>query len=600
MSKNIYLEPDEEIISVIDRLVQTDVRKVNMVIPTGARIWQSSINLKLLKREADNLGKDVSLVVADDLNSEMAEKIGFNVKQEGDFSAELAIHKNENQPKEKEDMIDFLAEGLESDKKSSKSFSSFLSKQKVKPNKKKSSGKTAANLTQKAEKRMVDIVNPEGDVKVNFFRRKIIKSEPIPRKKIISGLAKKEAVFREKVSQVSSVHSIEGTSAFSKWPKFFTIFVALAFVAAIAVGCIVLPTTEITVFPKREKVNFDLLVIGSKSLSHIDEELNKIPLKEISIKKTKSGEFSATDEKELNKKATGIITIYNEYSSDAQPLVVRTRFESPDGRIFRIVEAVTVPGAKIEDGKIIPSALEVRVAADKSGADYNIGPTNFTIPGFKGSSKFAGFYGKSENSMEGGIIGKAKVVSAEDIKNAEKQLVEELKNAVKITLQEQIPSDLKIIEESLREETSIVSSTAEEGDQSEKFTLEMEANIFVYLFNEEELRRLVDFNLISMISGDKTPLSNSQQISWSELLVDWDKGEVSFSLSVEEDLASNVDVQSLKTDLAGLREVEVRKYLANQPTIETARVSFWPFWIKKIPTRLEKIEITIDDYAEEY
>jgi len=47
--KNIYLEPNEEIISIIDRLIQVEDEQVNLIVPSGAQIWQSSINLKLLK-----------------------------------------------------------------------------------------------------------------------------------------------------------------------------------------------------------------------------------------------------------------------------------------------------------------------------------------------------------------------------------------------------------------------------------------------------------------------------------------------------------------------------------------------------------------------
>ncbi len=595
--KNIYLEPDEEIISVIDRLVQADAEQVNIIIPAGAQIWQSSINLKLLKREADNLKKDVTLVVSSNLNIEMAEKIGFTAKRENDFSAELAIQKNENQPKKKKDMIDFLASGLESEKKSDKSFSSFFpdkEKELVEDN---SSIETSTAAAKETRKKMADIVDLSDDVKVNFFHNKVSKNKPTAIREIISGLVKKEPVFRKKISPASS---ITGGTTLSKWPKVFAVFVALAFVATLAVGYLVLPTTEVFISPKREKISFDLLVIGSKNISYSDESENKISLREIDMRKTKSREFSATGEKELNKRASGFITIYNEFSSKPQPLVVRTRFESPDGKVFRITEGVTVPGAKIENGEIIPSALKVKVVADQPGADYNIGPTDFTIPGFKGSSKFIGFYGKSDDSMTGGIIGKAMVVLSEDIEKAEKVLAEELKKEIKIAFEEQIPSDLKIIEESLKEETVKVSSTAAQGEPADKFTVEVEAKIYALLFNEEELKEMVNFNLISMISEDKTPISQSQQISWSELEVDWDKGEVSFPLSVEGDLAWKVDIQTLKSELAGQAEIEVRKYLTSQPEIESAKVYFWPFWVKRVPLHVEKIKIIVDDYSEEY
>ena len=79
--KTIYLEPEEEIISVIDRLTQTKSQRVSLVVPTGAQIWQNPINLKLLKRESDNLGKEITLFVPDELKAEVAEKIGFSVKR---------------------------------------------------------------------------------------------------------------------------------------------------------------------------------------------------------------------------------------------------------------------------------------------------------------------------------------------------------------------------------------------------------------------------------------------------------------------------------------------------------------------------------------
>ena len=106
--KNIYLKQDEEIISVVDKLVESKDSRINLFIPSGAQIWQSSINLKLLKREADNLEKEVSLIVSDDLGAEMAEKIGFIVKKETDFPVETIKEENsEDQEVIQENEIEF-------------------------------------------------------------------------------------------------------------------------------------------------------------------------------------------------------------------------------------------------------------------------------------------------------------------------------------------------------------------------------------------------------------------------------------------------------------------------------------------------------------
>ncbi len=69
------------------------------------------------------------------------------------------------------------------------------------------------------------------------------------------------------------------------------------------------------------------------------------------------------------KKAEGSVTIYNEFSNAPQPLVATTRLETSDGKIFRIVKGVTVPGTTLVDGEIKPGAIEVQVVADQPGSD---------------------------------------------------------------------------------------------------------------------------------------------------------------------------------------------------------------------------------------
>ena len=549
--KTIYLEPDEEIISVIDRLAQTKIKEVSLVVPTGAQIWQNSVNLKLLKRESDNLGKEITLVVSDDLKAESAQKIGFVVKKEKNLPTELI---QEEEKDSKEDMIGLLVEELRPKKEKKRSFG-------------------WPRRSKEQRKKMVDIVGPGG--RSEIIQPRIRETKPIFKKR-----------------ELREVKEVE-TAAASKWPKFFIIFIGLALLVAALVGYLALPTTEIIISPKTEKVSFDLMVVGSKDISHLDESLNKIPLQELRIEKTKSKKFMASGEKQLNEKARGMVTIYNEYSSSPQTLVATTRFESSEGKTFRITEKIIVPGAKIEEGKIVPSTIEVEILADQPGADYNIGPTNFTIPGFKGTAKYAGFYAKSKTSMTGGSIEKIKIVLAEDLEEAKENLTEELKNEVKGALQEQIPADFKLVEGGLKEEITEI-STVEEGSQVDDFTIEMKAVARALLFKEEDLKKIVDLNLISNISENKIPLSETQQIKRYESTIDWTAEEVAFSLGIEEEVAWQIDIQTLKKDLAGQTETDVRRYLASRPEIKTAKVTFWPFWVKRIPLQEKKIKITID------
>jgi len=620
--KNIYLEQDEEIISVVDKIVQSEENSINLFIPLGAQILQSSINLKLLKRESDNLGKELNLIIADDLGAEMAEKIGFNVKKETDFpvetikeediiqdekqeeleTTEVPVEENKiefdevqepdletkiDQDSESEleaenrDMIDFLVEELKPEKETESSDNVFL----------------AASKSEESRKRMADIVNPKGKGKPkffehNFFNRKSKeeKIEKKPKEEKIKIIQKKEqdVFLNNENREINNSHSRRSF----RWPKFVIIFAIIIFLIACLIGYLVLPKSEVIICPDYEKIDFDLSVIGSQDISQVDVSLNKIPIQEIEVSKTSSKEFDSTGEKQLNEKAKGFITVYNGYDSSPQVLLATTRFESSNGKIFRIPEQITIPGAKINEGKIVPSSIEVEVFADEPGEEYNIDPSNFTIPGFKGTPKYAGFYAKSNSSMTGGSTKKVKIVSAEDLEKAKEILSEEVRSEVLRAFEEQIPTDLKMIESSLDEDIIIV-STVSENTKTDKFTLEIKAVTKALLFKEKDIRNLIDLNVISIISEGKEPLSKTQKIKWGEPTVNKDN-EILFDLKIEEDVAWKIDVDSLKESLVGLKEIEVRKFLSNQSKIREAKVVFWPFWVKQMPNQKEKVEIVIN------
>ena len=51
-----------------------------------------------------------------------------------------------------------------------------------------------------------------------------------------------------------------------------------------------------------------------------------------------------SEPKEVNQKAQGELTVYNNYSEAPQILIKNTRFQTEDGKIFRIGDSITVPG----------------------------------------------------------------------------------------------------------------------------------------------------------------------------------------------------------------------------------------------------------------
>jgi len=120
----------------------------------------------------------------------------------------------------------------------------------------------------------------------------------------------------------------------------------------------------------KETINVDTILKSGKM------DKADLPLEIMQLDMTERKTAKATGVENVEKKASGRIVVYNEFSSAPQKLIATTRFETPDGKIYRIKDAVTVPGA---------GSVEATVYADQPGEEYNIDLTDFTIPGFKGN-----------------------------------------------------------------------------------------------------------------------------------------------------------------------------------------------------------------------
>ena len=97
--------------------------------------------------------------------------------------------------------------------------------------------------------------------------------------------------------------------------------------------------------------------------------------------------------------AKGIVTVYNPHPTEALKLINRTRFQTEDGRIYRLKGPETVPAGKKDGDKMVPGEKEVEVEGDAIGSTYNLNEKNvrLTIPGLANTPNFkdayAGFEG---------------------------------------------------------------------------------------------------------------------------------------------------------------------------------------------------------------
>lgn len=353
----------------------------------------------------------------------------------------------------------------------------------------------------------------------------------------------------------------------------------------------VLPRAEVRITAKKQNWNYNDSVSAEKS-AVADPVAMVFPAQIFSQNKNVQLKFPATGKRKVEKFASGEITIYNSYSSDPQTLLEKTRFLAPDGKLFRLVKTLVVPGAKIIDGKIVPSSVAANVVADAPGSDYNIGPVKlFTIPGFKGTPKYQSFYGESANSMSGGFIGEIAYPTPEDIKKAKASADSSLEGGLKAALLAQVPSEFVIMDGATSYKVS-GQKIDEEADKDGQFGVFTEAQATAISFRRADLENLLAKRALRDNSEDSEVKNFTLERGLAR--TDFDKGKISFPVKYSAVLAKKINPEEIKARIAGKSEAELKSMIFGLPGLESATISLWPFFVKWVPASLDKITVKVD------
>ena len=344
----------------------------------------------------------------------------------------------------------------------------------------------------------------------------------------------------------------------------------------------------VSVTPKNQHLTIDDTFIAKSSGGDSD-----IVFEVVEIEEEVSSPVETTETKEVTRKATGKITLFNK-SASSQTLKIDTRLETKDGKIFKTDKALTIPAGKTVSGKVTPGQIEVAVTAENAGEEYNIAPTDFVIFGFKGTSKASLFSGQSKASMTGGFKGVEANIKEEDRIALKEKLSEELKASLMTKAIAQVPSEFVYYDDGVFFTPAPSLLVSKEGD---KVTATLSGTLSVILFDEGKLTRyLAQENISQYDNGDitllglksmKFALKNKESISPKE------SKEISFTFSGESDFVWNVDTDALRDALIGKKKREFTSLLSSFGSIESAEVSLHPIWMTTFPTLGKDIVIKL-------
>lgn len=345
--------------------------------------------------------------------------------------------------------------------------------------------------------------------------------------------------------------------------------------------------TVIIVVPHSEHAAVDMAVPAGGSTD--------VGIDAVSAEESLSMRGKSSGMEEISERATGHILIYNAHSTDSQALVRRTRFETADGKVYRLAEATTVPGATVVDGKIQPSVIEVAVIADQPGDASNIGMADFTIPGFKGGAKYEKFYAKSKTSMTGGFVGRAAVIREDDVAAATQTIERDLRTTLMTRLHERLPEGLMIPSDAITYSMATASVEPAAGARGDAFEVRITGTATALAIRRAEIERLVVDRYGKAMGSGSPEIRNFDALAIRATAADSGKETMTVSVKGDAELVWGVPGDELKKGLAAAAGVAGRNAVfASYPQIKQVRISYSPSWWRIFTHSEEKIVVRED------
>lgn len=577
--KVLYIEIDDEVTGIYDKLKSLKMKNVYIVVPKRAIIFQSIVNLKILKRKAEDLEKNIYIITNDQNGMHLARQIGLSVydKLEGHEHPSLVSGKFE----EPHDITPLKA-----------SINTLDDEAPTRRNEKKFS---ISDMVKRGDKKGFSII-PKA-----FMRA------PGP----------KTAKEKKKDDRGRLVLVAPNRQALIS-------LVIVSLIILLTITYIALPGATVSLTPKSNvldtSVNITMADIEANRAELDTHPLHEIPSYSVTKKIQKVFTYQATGKVFKGENATGSITIMNA-SANEWPLVVKTRFQTSGGLVFRLQNAVTVPAAKDDQN---PGNVEVQVIADELdvynqvvGDRGNIQPTKFFLPGLSGDNQKK-LFAESKAPFSGGKTLVIKTIAKEDLDAAYSKMAGDLKASAQAELQASIK------EKNDNQKTNLVLLTGNDaiatsepkvvippnlaGQKLETFDVQGEMVTTGIAYNKDDLLSILKTELKLKKNPEKR-LEYIDDESLSYRVVENDKvgrkikitatikGLEEFEISPDKENGDRL-IKKIKEHIMGKPINEAENYIQNLPEIDKVHIESWPAWAATLPGIPDNIKIEIKRAAQ--
>jgi hypothetical protein len=557
----IYVDIDDEITGIIDKVRSAKHQIVALVLPKRATILQSIVNMKLLKRTADEAKKHIVLITSEDGLLPLAGSVGMHVARSLQTKPEIPTG-----PPTQDSKVEEVEEAIDMEDAPAKD----LPVDKTKPVGELAGLGGAAAL---ADDDAIELDN----------------SDDAPADKPQDSPAGKGSKKSKKNKNKSL--KIPNFNKFRSWLLIGGVALVV-FIALLYVCLTVLPKATIAIETNSQTVNTSPQVTLNTNATDVSPGASVVPAQVAQTQKTYTGQANTTGQQNNGTTATGTVAMQAQECAPnlgQPPDVPAGTGLSANGLTF-ITQADTSFNA-FGSGKgsclTYQATGSTAVSAQSAGAKYNVNSASFSVSGRSDASANGSTSGGSDNIVQ--------VVAQADINTAQSKISTD-NSAIKSQLESDLQSEgLDPIPATFTASSPTPTDSAAVGAAANSVTVTENITYTMFGAKRSDLQQIIASGVDSQISTSSQKILNYGLSTATFSVQSQSSGTAVVNMQVSSLVGSALNTTTIRNQSAGEKPGTAEGTIRGYAGVTNVSVRLSPFWVSSIPKNTSKITVNIEN-----
>jgi hypothetical protein len=546
----IYIDIDDEITGIIDKVKGSSGKVVALVLPKRAAVFQSIVNMRLLKRAADDSKKHLVLITSEAGLLPLAGAAGVHVAKT--LTSKPEIPSGPDMAPEDEEAVEEEPEEIDNDE----------------PDTSKSVGELAGPATT-----------------ADGVETLVMDDEDTPPEAEEAAPATKD--FTPPKGKKDKKMKIPDFDRFRLLLVGGILLLFLLIFGMVFAGSI-LPHATINIKTDAATADVNQNLNLSTDAKQLNTQDNTLPAKLAQTQKTYSQQVPTTGQKNNGNKASGSISMTAKECGVTSPADVPAGTGvSANGQKYITQENTPFAFWKIQSGCIYFQATgETHITAQTGGSAFNTpSGTSFSIAGRSDVSASGSASGGSDNIV--------RTVNQNDINSAKSKITAN-DSELKSTLKDSLGKDnFYAIEATYTADPPSVTNSANVGDIADNVTITETVNYKMFGVHKADLQKVIENNIKAQIDVNKQSILDNglSKAVFNVENLSATGGQLTVATTAE--VGPDLDINSIKQQAAGKKPGPVKDQLKTNPDVTDVDIKLSPFWVSSVPKKTSKIKVVI-------